>query len=91
MKITKSNLQEMKDLVASGDTNLDQVRNTYTAATGKETTLNEEQLAAATCTEDDDDDLLVKNILDIQENGLEITEDEPAEEAESHEAVLGVN
>jgi len=83
MKITKSQLAEMKDLVDSEDTNLDQIRNKFQLATGSATTLTDEQLTAATYTDDDDDDLLIKNIMDIQAHGLEITEDEEESEDET--------
>ena len=80
MKISKSDFAEMKDLVDSEDTNLDQIRNRFQAATGLATTLTDEQLTAATFTDDDDDELLFKNIMDIQAHGLEITEDESEDE-----------
>lgn len=76
MKITKSNLADMKTLVESGDATVEEVKRKFKLATGNDTTLTDEQLTAALCTDDDDDDLLIKNVMDIQAHGLEITEDE---------------
>lgn len=72
MKIAKKELAEMKDLVEDGDLSLSELRAKYKTATGADTTLTDEQLTAAARTEDDDDNLLVANIKDIEQNGLEI-------------------
>jgi hypothetical protein len=72
MKITKDELAEMKDLVESGDLNLVELRLKFRNWTGEDTMLNDEQLTAAACTEDDVDELLINNIRDIEQNGLQI-------------------
>jgi hypothetical protein len=73
MKISKDELAEMKDLVESGDLDINAIRQKYQHSTGKTTTLTDEQLTAAARTEDDVDELLIANIIDIEANGLEIT------------------
>jgi hypothetical protein len=72
LKITKDELAEMQDLVKSGDLNLTIMKVKFFNATGRETTLNDEQITAAARTEDDDDALFIANMTDIETNGLEI-------------------
>jgi hypothetical protein len=72
VKITEDELKEMKDLVESGDLDLSELRVKFRQHTGADTTLNDEQLTAAAHTEDDVDELLINNIRDIEQNGLQI-------------------
>lgn len=70
MKISKTEYQDMRDLVDSGDLNIAEMRLKIYNKTGSETKLTDEQLTAAAFTEDDDDDLLIANVKDIEANGL---------------------
>jgi hypothetical protein len=72
LKISQEELLEMKDLVESGDLDLTELRLKFRQHTGTDTTLNDEQLTAAAHTEDDVDELLINNIRDIEQNGLQI-------------------
>lgn len=91
MRISRSNLAEMLALVQSGDTKLDEVKAKFKAATGSDPTLSDQELAAATCTDDDDDDELIKNIIDIQANGLVVYEDESSIDEDEKEFVKSDN
>jgi hypothetical protein len=79
MKISKAWFEEGKALVQSGDLSLSERRACFAHVSRRPTTLDDEKLTAASMTDDDDDEEFVRNVLDIEANGLEITEDAESE------------
>jgi hypothetical protein len=89
MHIKRSDFAEMQALVAAGDTDLNEIRETFKTITGRETALDDVMLTAASFTDDDDDELLVKNIIDIEDNGLVISPDAAVQPEEQESETVG--
>jgi len=65
--ISKEQIEEMRQLVNSGDLDLDERKTVFKQHVGRMPNLDEEDLLkACAMTEDDDDELFIKNALKIE-------------------------
>ena len=70
MYVNPETIEEMKELVQSGDLSLMERRQVFKDKTGQTMPLSENDLLAAiAATDDDDDDLFVTNVKHIAEHG----------------------
>lgn len=70
LQVSERQLQEVREMIASGDVNLAEARQKYRNLRGKDTSLNDEQLiAAVACLSDDDDEELANHIDTIETGG----------------------
>lgn len=63
-RIDLDHVDEIKNLIASGDVSLQERKETFRKLTGRDTTLpNDRLIEAIAATDDDDDELFVANVL----------------------------
>jgi len=76
MGVRQVDIDSMKELIATGDQDLELARETYTMMTGEDPKIDDEKLIVALALQtDDDDDELVKLIDQIKVDGYEIVTD----------------
>jgi len=82
LQVSQTTIDEIKDLVASGDVKLEERRAVFRKAQERETTLPDHKLlVAVAATEDDDDTEFVTHVLEVEEDDFQIIADDEASAA----------